>query len=254
MKKIFFCLIFLVFSSQVSRSQKIQNLDFELIGSNIILNFNVTSKFTNFGNDERYSADVYYKELIKGYDEVSTESFFRRKIELPTSITNSIKPGNNSISIDVYNYLSEYLGSETLFEFQIELNPSFIPVYFESGPKLKIGKQNTINLNYWDGYSNLKYMISQNGVTVRDGSLNKDGIIDLPKSQNKGNFLLTVTNNGYGNSSYSKNVNLKKGSKLPLIAAVVIGGGIIYFVTSGGGSNGGNKNNPPLPSPPLPGG
>ena len=43
-----------------------------------------------------------------------------------SELVSGIKSGNNSIKFDV-SYLNEYLGSDVLFEFEIELIPSFIP-------------------------------------------------------------------------------------------------------------------------------
>ena len=52
-------------------AQKISNLEFELVGSDVNLSFNINSKYSNRGNEEVYNAEIYVKELISGYDDVS---------------------------------------------------------------------------------------------------------------------------------------------------------------------------------------
>ena len=245
-KKICLLLLLILFSGKVV-SQRINNFDFERQGREVFLNFNLTSKYDN---KEIYNATVYVTEKQSGYDQVSTRSNFKKKLNLSRELVSGIKPGNNSIKFDV-SYLNDYLGSDVLFEFEIELNPSFIPVNFNTS-QLKIGKENTINLNYWEGYSNLSFSIESNGQTYLSGNIDKNKSISIPKDFSKGNYTLTVINSGFGGDSYSQEVTIKKGSIFPIVG-ILLGGGIVYILTSGG-SDGGNKGNPPLPEPPMPGG
>ena len=240
-------LLFLILFSDKVFSQRINNLDFGLEGREVFLNFNITSKYDN---REIYNATVYVTEKQSGYDQVSTRSNFRKKLNLSSELVSGIKSGNNSIKFDV-SYLNEYLGSDVLFEFEIELIPSFIPVNFNTS-QLKIGKENTINLNYWEGYSNLSFSLKSNGQTYLSGNIDKNKSISIPKDFSKGNYTLTVINSGFGGDSYTQEVTIKKGSIFPIVG-ILFGGGIIYILTSGG-SDGGNKGNPPLPEPPMPGG
>tara|TARA_Y100001970_G_scaffold264762_1_gene351691 strand:+ start:43 stop:792 length:750 start_codon:yes stop_codon:yes gene_type:complete len=240
-------LLFLILFSDKVFSQRINNLDFGLEGREVFLNFNITSKYDN---REIYNATVYVTEKQSGYDQVSTRSNFRKKLNLSSELVSGIKSGNNSIKFDV-SYLNEYLGSDVLFEFEIELIPSFIPVNFNTS-QLKIGKENTINLNYWEGYSNLSFSLNSNGQTYLSGNIDKNKSISIPKDFSKGNYTLTVINSGFGGDSYTQEVTIKKGSIFPIVG-ILLGGGIIYILTSGG-SDGGNKGNPPLPEPPMPGG
>ena len=246
-KKTSLVILLILFSDKVV-SQRINNLDFGLEGREVFLNFNLTSKYDN---KEIYNATVYVTEKQSGYDQVSTRSNFRKKLNLKRELVSGLKPGNNSIKFDV-NYLNEYLGSDVLFEFEIELNPSFIPVNFNIN-QLKIGKENTINLNYWEGYSNLSFSIESNGQTYLSGNIDRNKSISIPKDFSKGNYTLTVINSGLGGDAYTQEVTIKKGSIFPIVG-ILLGGGIVYILTSGGGSDGGNKGNPPLPEPPMPGG
>jgi len=245
-KKICLLLLLILFSGKVV-SQRINNFDFERQGREVFLNFNLNPKYDN---REIYNATVYVTEKQSGYDQVSTRSNFKKKLNLSRELVSGIKPGNNSIKFDV-SYLNDYLGSDVLFEFEIELNPSFIPVNFNTS-QLKIGKENTINLNYWEGYSNLSFSLDSNGQTYLSGNIDKNKSISLPKDFTKGNYTLTVINSGFGGDSYSQEVTIKKGSIFPIVG-ILLGGGIVYILTSGG-SDGGNKGNPPLPEPPMPGG
>ena len=240
-------LLFLILFSDKVFSQRINNFDFGIQGREVFLNFNITSKYDN---REIYNATVYVTEKQSGYDQVSTRSNFRKKLNLSRELVSGIKSGNNSIKFDV-SYLNEYLGSDVLFEFEIELIPSFIPVNFNTS-QLKIGKENTINLNYWEGYSNLSFSLDSNGQTYLSGNIDKNKSISIPKDFSKGNYTLTIINSGFGGDAYTQEVTIKKGSIFPIVG-ILLGGGIVYILTSGG-SDGSNKGNPPLPEPPMPGG
>ena len=229
-------------------AQKISNLDFELQGTDINLSFNIDSKYSNRGNEEIYKAEVYVKELISGYDDVSTESFFRKKLNLPLSSLDKLKPGPNIIPINVYNYLSEYLGTETLFEFEVSINPTFIPAYIGNIQKLKIGKENSVNINYWEN-ANISFTLSQDGSVVHTDVIGENNLISIPKSLKKGNYNLNLLVSALGKrDTYSRDVQLKKGSPMPILLLLLVGGGV-YFGLSGEEKQ---KANPPLPSPPLP--
>ena len=245
-KKTSLVILLILFSDKVV-SQRINNFDFGRQGREVFLNFNLTPKFDN---REIYNATVYVTEKQSGYDQVSTRSNFRKKLNLSRELVSGIKPGNNSIKFDV-SYLNEYLGYDVLFEFEIELNPSFIPVNFNTS-QLKIGKENTINLNYWEGYSNLSFSLESNGQKYLSGNIDRNKSISIPKDFSKGNYTLTVINSGFGGDAYTQEVTIKKGSIFPIVG-ILLGGGIVYILTSGG-SDGGNKGNPPLPEPPMPGG
>lgn len=243
-------IIICIFTANTLFSQKISNLKQERISSDIILTFDIQPKFENRGAEERYIADVYVKELIKGYEEASLESFSRKQLNLPKSLIDDLKSGQNSIKIDAYDYLSEYLGTEAFLEFEVSITPSFIPSYFEEIGKLKIGKENSINLNYWEN-ANIYYTLDKDGSTLNRGQINKDKVISIPKSLEKGNYKLNIILEALGNKNiYSREVELKKGSPLPFLLVLLLGGGAyVYFFTDLI-----QKSNPPLPSPPLPNG
>tara|TARA_B100000683_G_scaffold50022_1_gene47458 strand:+ start:1982 stop:2731 length:750 start_codon:yes stop_codon:yes gene_type:complete len=241
-------IIICIFTANTLFSQKISNLKREVISSDIVLTFDIQPKFENRGTEERYVADVYVKELIKGYEEASLESFSRKQLNLPKSLVDDLKSGQNSIKIDAYDYLSEYLGSDTFLEFEVSITPSFIPSYFDNIGKLKIGKDNTINLNYWEN-ANISYTLDKDGSILNRGQINKDKIISIPKSLKKGDYKLNLIVEALGNKNiYSREVEIIKGSPLPYLLLLLIGGGV-YFVAMGGEKQ---KPNPPLPSPPLP--
>lgn len=243
-------IIIFIFTTNTLFSQKILNLKREVISSDIVLTFDIQPKFENRGTEERYVADVYVKELIKGYEESSLESFSRKQLNLPKSLVDDLKSGQNSIKIDAYDYLSEYLGSDAFLEFEISITPSFIPSYFDNIGKLKIGKNNIINLNYWEN-ANISYTLDKDGSILNSGQINKDKIISIPKSLKKGNYKLNIILEALGNQNiYSREVELKKGSSLPFLLVLLLGGGAYI----GLGSNTVQKSNPPLPSPPLPNG
>jgi len=183
--------------SNTAFSQIIDRINFGINGRNVFIDFNVTPKYDN---NEIYTATVFYRIMP------SVSLKYRKKLNLNKELTHDIKPGNNIINFDV-NYLNDYLGSDILIEFEVQLIPSFIPVSFDN-TLLKIGKNNTININYWDKYSNLKYTLTRDGYSL-SGNLDKNRIIFLPKSLLKGSYNLTVTNSGLGNDSYSQNIVLK---------------------------------------------
>ena len=242
-----FLLFTLTILSNIVLSQKIENLDFDLKGREVYLNFNLTPKYDT---REIYEASVYITEKQSGYDQVSTNINFRKKLNLSRELVTGIRPGNNNIKINL-DYLNEYLGRDVLFEFEIEVIPSFIPVNFNTN-QLKIGKENNINLNYWEGFSNLSFSLKRNGDTYLSGDIDRNKSITIPKGFSKGDYMLTIINSGFGGDSYTQEVTIKKGSIFPIVG-ILLGGGIVYILTSGG-SDGKNKGNPPLPEPPMPGG
>lgn len=243
-------LLFVLFILSVNSlfSQNISNLKPEILSTDVILTFDIQPKFQDRGSEERYIADVYIKELISGYEEASLESFSRKQLSLPKSIVNNLKSGQNTIKIDVYDYLSEYLGFDTFIEFEVSISPSFIPSYIGNIGKLKIGKDNTVNLNYWEN-ANISYSLDKDGSILNTGQINKDKVISVPKSLKKGDYKFNLIVEALGNKNvYSREVELKKGSPLPFLLLLLVGGGVYFGI----GGKDKQKANPPLPTPPLP--
>ena len=229
--------------------QKINNIRDKLVGSNIELSFDIQPKYQNKGSNEKYKADIYVRQLIEGYEEASIESFPRKKLNLPSSLVENLTPGRNVILIDVYDYLSEFLGSNTLVEYEVFISPLFMPAYFDNIGKLKIGKDNSINLNYWEN-AITSFSLAKDGNVVYNWSVNEDGIINIPKSLKKGKYKLNLVVEALGNRDMmTQDIKLIKGSPLPYLLILLIGGGV-YFGTSSNKS----KTNPLLPLPPLPSG
>ena len=97
-----FLLFTLIILSNIVLSQKIENLDFELKGREVYLNFNLTPKYDS---REIYEASVYITEKQSGYDQVSTNINFRKKLNLSRELVIGIRPGNNIIKINL-DYLN----------------------------------------------------------------------------------------------------------------------------------------------------
>ena len=241
--------ILFIIINNYSFSQSINNLKDATIGSNVELSFDIEPKFQNRGTDERYDAEIYVRELIRGYEDESIESYPRRKLNLPKRQIENLRPGRNVILIDVLSYLSEYLGSNTLVEFEVSITPSVVPAYINNIRKLKIGKENSLDINVWENAST-SISLAKDGNVVFRWVVDGDNKIDIPKNLKKGSYKLTLAVEAFGNrDEVSKDVQLKKGSPLPFLLILLIGGGV-YFGASSGAKK--TKSNPPLPSPPLP--
>ena len=257
----YFRLIFIFFFSQLSHkiySQNIKDLDFELVENNIVLTFNVvdqnfltcrngacissdnslspnfnnkTALNTNF-NSITFSSNIFFKVLIDGYESEST------KINLPYDILNNIKLGKNTIEIDIEKYLSDYIGFDIEFEFEVQIidQPNFIPVYFETQTKTitldKWDENKILQLLYWNlqyikykDLSNLSFKLIKNNKVYLEGYIDGEEKFKIlkatPNSSNKWEdvYLIEMTNSGYSNDSYSDNIYLSKKEEIPKVVA-----------------------------------
>ena len=254
-------LIFIFFLYQLSHnivSQNIEDLDFELVENNIVLTFNVVdqnfltckngacissdnSLSPNFSNktalntninSTTFSSNIFFKVLIDGYESEST------KINLPYDILNNIKLGKNTIEIDVEKYLSDYIGFDIEFEFEVQIidQPNFIPVYFETQTKTitldKWDENEILKLLYWNlqyikyrDLSNLSFKLIRNSKVYLEGYIDGEEKFKIlkatPNSSNKWEdvYLIEMTNSGYSNDSYSDNIYLSKKEEIPKVVA-----------------------------------
>ena len=257
----YFRLIFIFFFSQLSHkiySQNIKDLDFELVENNIVLTFNVVdqnfltckngacissnnSLSPNFNNKTAlntninsitFSSNIFFKVLIDGYESEST------KINLPYDILNNIKLGKNTIEIDIEKYLSDYIGFDIEFEFEVQIidQPNFIPVYFETQTKTitldKWDENEILKLLYWNlqyikykDLSNLSFKLIRNSKVYLEGYIDGEEKFKIlkatPNSSNNWEdvYLIEMTNSGYSNDSYSDNIYLSKKEEIPKVVA-----------------------------------
>ena len=257
----YFRLIFVYFFYQLSHniySQNIENLDFKLVENNIILTFNVVdqnfltcrngacissnnSLSPNFSNktalntninSTTFSSNIFFKVLIDGYESEPT------KINLPYDILNNIKLGKNTIEIDIEKYLSDYIGFDIEFEFEVQIidQPNFIPVYFETQTKTitldKWDENEILKLLYWNlqyikykDLSNLSFKLIKNSKVYLEGYIDGEEKFKIlkttPNSSNKWEdvYLIEMTKSGDSNDSYSDNIYLSKKEESPKVVA-----------------------------------
>lgn len=241
-------LSFICFLSNNVFSQNIKNLNFDIVEKNIVLTFDVSDEnffscimgacaltndplSPNFINQSslrtniesiKYSSEIYFKVSIDDYEGESM------KIDLPEYILNNIKLGKNTVNIDIEKYLNNYIGYDDLiFEFEVKIvETNFIPVYFEiQTDSITIDKwdENLIlrilnnNLHYIKYYnlSNLSFKISRNGNNYLEGYIDQKGKFLISRINNsdrewEGEYLIQLSNSGYGNDSYLDKLYLSK--------------------------------------------